>query len=1084
MTRGLRREPDAGNPEPGTNGVEQVKEKPKKVLVIGSGPIVIGQSAEFDYSGAQACRALREEGVEVVLANSNPATIQTDRDTADIVYIEPLTPAVLERIIEREKPQALIATMGGQTALNLAMELHRSGALARHGVRFLGTGADAIDLAESRERFNALMGRLGMPILPGRVVSEVESGASAAKEIGYPVIVRPSFTLGGTGGGTVHNEGELRSLLELALRMSMTGEALIEKSAIGWGEFEYEVIRDSCGNCEIICNMENVDPMGVHTGESIVVAPSQTLSDADHQMLRDAAIRIAGGIGIEGGCNVQFALDQESGRFTVIEVNPRLSRSSALASKATGYPIARVATKIALGQSLPEIRNAITGTSAAFEPALDYVVVKVPRWPFDKFPMTSRIIGTQMKSTGEVMAIGRTFGEALNKALRSLEAKIPRGINPDEHLFPPTDLRIFALLEAFRRGRSVDELHSITRINRWFLRRMRGLAELEKRIAAAGAARGENPALHGGLMLEAKRSGFSDAQIASLCGSNELAVRALRKSMGIIPTYKIVDSCAGEFEALTPYFYSVYEQENEAAPLEGKKVVVIGSGPIRIGQGIEFDYCCSHAAFALRELGYRSIMVNNNPETVSTDFDSSDRLYFEPLTFEDVMNIIDNERPDGVIVQLGGQTSISLAEALSRAGAPILGTGIDGIDIAEDRERFRALASRLGIRQPENGVATCEREALEAAARIGYPVVVRPSYVIAGRAMEIVRSDAELRRYIEEAVDVSQSRPVLIDRYLDNAIECEVDAVSDGERVFIGGIMEHIEPAGVHSGDANIVLPSIRLSDSDKGTIVRHTESLCRSLGIVGFVNIQFVVKGDDVYILEANPRASRTVPFVSKAIGVQLTKLAVAAMLGRKLPHLRPRVNHYSVKSVVFPFLKLLGTDIRLGPEMRSTGESMGMGKSFEMAYYKALLGAGLRLDAGGRGAGNGGGRSAFISVRDEDKPLVPALAESLRGLGFSIYGTMGTVGSVEGAIPIPKIGRGHPDVVELIESGTITLVINTPTKGGAASTDGYRMRRASIVSGIPCITNIATAQELLKAMLELRERELDVRRSDEYTQ
>ncbi|MFH0884983.1 MAG: carbamoyl-phosphate synthase large subunit [Candidatus Micrarchaeota archaeon] len=1062
------------HPAGGEEGVNHLK-KPKKVLVIGSGPIVIGQSAEFDYSGAQACRAFREEGVQVVLANSNPATIQTDKDTADFVYIEPLTAGVLERIIEREKPEALIATMGGQTALNLAMELHRNGILKKHDVRFIGTGAEAIDMAESRERFNALMNKLGMPILPGKVVNDIESGVKAANAIGYPIIVRPSFTLGGTGGGTVYNEADLRSLLELAIRMSMTGEALVEKSAIGWGEFEYEVVRDSFGNAEIICNMENIDPMGVHTGESIVIAPSQTLSDPDHQMLRDAALRIAEEIGIEGGCNVQFAMNQETGQFTVIEVNPRLSRSSALASKATGYPIARVATKIALGYSLPEIKNAITGTSATFEPALDYVVIKIPRWPFDKFPNTSRVIGTQMKSTGEVMSIGRTFQEALNKAIRSLEVKVPKDLKFEEHLFPPTDLRIFALLEALRRGKGVEELHNITKINRWFLRRIADIVALEKRIAGEGAGKKAQGPLPKELMLEAKRSGFSDTQIAALIGSDELSVRKHRKSLGILPTYKIVDSCAGEFEALTPYFYSVYEDENEAAPLAGKKVVVIGSGPIRIGQGIEFDYCCTHAAFALRELGYKSIMVNNNPETVSTDFDTSDRLYFEPLTFEDVMNIIDNESPEGVIVQLGGQTSINLADKLEKAGARVLGTPTDGIDIAEDRERFRELANKLGIPQPQNDTATSEGEALEAASAIGYPVVVRPSYVIAGRGMEIVRNDSELRRYIHEAVDLSEKRPVLIDKYIDNAIECEVDAVSDGETVFIGGLMEHIEPAGVHSGDANIVLPSIRLSDKEKKTLIDFTQKISKALGIIGLVNIQFVVKEGTIYILEANPRASRTVPFVSKAIDVQLTKLAVAAMIGKKLPKIHPKLNHYAVKSVVFPFLKLIGTDIKLGPEMRSTGETMGIGKTFEVAYYKALLAAGIRLD--GNEAPN-----AFISLRDEDKAQVLELSENLKKLGFGIYGTLGTVGGVEGAIPIPKIGNGHPDVVELIESGTITLVINTPTKGGGAHTDGYKIRRSSIRSGIPCITNVSTAKELLKAVLVLKKKELDIRRADEY--
>ncbi|HSB46675.1 MAG TPA: carbamoyl-phosphate synthase large subunit [Candidatus Bilamarchaeum sp.] len=1042
--------------------------KPKKVLVIGSGPIVIGQSAEFDYSGAQACKALREEGIEVVLVNPNPATIQTDKDTADIVYLEPLTPGVLEKIIAKEKPQALLATMGGQTALNLSMELSRLGILKKYGVEFLGTDAQAIEIAESREKFNETMEKIGIPILPGKVVRDSKSAVDFAAKIGYPVIIRPSFTLGGTGGGTAYSEEELKKIMDLALRMSATGEALVERSAIGWGEFEYEVVRDSFGNAQIICNMENVDPMGVHTGESIVVAPSQTLSDADHQVLRDASLRIVHAIGIKGGCNVQLSLNQETGQFVVIEVNPRLSRSSALASKATGYPIARVATKIALGQPLHEIKNSITGTSAAFEPALDYIVVKIPRWPFDKFPKTSRVIGTQMKSTGEVMAIGRTFEEALNKAVRSLEIRIPKEINPDDHLFPPTDLRLFAILEAFRKGRPLEDIHNKTKINRWFLRRMEKIVALEKRLASGKLTKE--------LMLEAKRSGFPDERIGALCGKDETEIRKLRKSMGILPTYKIVDSCAGEFEALTPYYYSVYEDENEAKPLPGKKVVVIGSGPIRIGQGIEFDYCCTHAAFALRDLGYKSIMINNNPETVSTDFDTSDRLYFEPLTFEDVMNIVENESPDGVIVQLGGQTSINLADRLGSAGVKLLGTSADSIDIASDRERFRTLADKLKIPQPRNGTATSEPEALEAASHIGYPIVVRPSYVIAGRAMEIVRNDEELRRYIHEAVEVSMKKPVLIDKYIDNAIECEVDAVSDGKEVFIGGLMEHIEPAGVHSGDANIVLPSIRLSEKEKKTIVDYTKAISNALGVVGFVNIQFVVKAGVVYILEANPRASRTVPFVSKAIDLPLTKLAIKAMLGKKIEKPKTKLDHFAVKSVVFPFLKLMGTDIKLGPEMRSTGETMGLGKTFEMAYYKALLAAGIRLE-------EGRAHAAFISLRDEDKPAVPKLAELLRTLGFRIYGTMGTVGSVPGAISIPKIGEGHPDVVELIESGTITLVINTPRKGGASHTDGFKMRRASIQSNIPCITNLNTAHELLKAMSELRKKELDVRPADQYS-
>lgn len=1050
--------------------------KIKKVLVIGSGPIAIGQSAEFDYSGAQACRALREEGKCVVLVNSNPATIQTDSEIADRVYIEPLTAKVLEKIIEREKPDALLATMGGQTALNLSMELHKSGVLRRNGVEFLGTDAHSIEIAESREEFNRLMEKIGVPILPGRVVKSLEEAKEFAQEAGYPLIIRPSFTLGGTGGGAAQDEEELGEILRGALRLSASGEALVEKSALGWGEFEYEVVRDSDGNAVIICNMENVDAMGVHTGESIVVAPSQTLSDRDHQLLRDAALKIVHAVGIRGGCNVQFAVNQETGEFSVIEINPRLSRSSALASKATGYPIARVATKIALGKKLHEIRNAITGTCAAFEPALDYVITKIPRWPFDKFPMTSRRIGTQMKSTGEAMAIGRTFAESLNKAVRSLEVKEPASIEPSEHLEPPTDLRIFAIFEAFRRGMGVDELHSKTRINRWFLERMKESVELEKKVSSCGGKE-----IGKELVLEAKRAGFPDTLIGRLLGKDEGWVRKLRKKLGVVPAYKIVDSCAGEFEALTPYYYSTYEEENEACGLDGKKIVVIGSGPIRIGQGIEFDYCCSHAAFAIRELGYKSIMINNNPETVSTDFDSSDRLYFEPLAFEDVMNIIENEEPYGVVVQLGGQTSIKLADALCREGVNILGTSVDGIDIAEDRERFSALARKLGIPQPENGTAKGKEEALSIASGIGYPVVVRPSYVIAGRGMEIVHNDTELLRYIDEAVELSEKKPVLIDKYLDNAIECEVDAVSDGEKIFISGIMEHVEPAGVHSGDANIVIPPLRLGPREEEAIVEYTRKLAHGLGIIGMMNIQYVVKNGVIYILEVNPRASRTVPFVSKAIGVPLARLALRAMCGEKLPEelpccTPPKMNHYAVKSIVFPFPKLIGTDIKLGPEMRSTGETMGIGRSFETAYYKALLAAGIDAERGAK--------AAFLSLRDEDHSAVHEIAPMLTRLGFKIYGTMGTVGPVENAIAISKIGKGYPDVLDLIADGRVSLVINTPRRGGRAHTDGFRMRRACILRGIPCITNINTAFELLKALGALEKKELDVRTVGEYSE
>ena len=1043
----------------------------KKVLVIGSGPIQIGQSAEFDYSGTQACRSLSEEGIEVVLVNSNPATIQTDSDIADRIYIEPLTLEVLEKIIKKEKPDSLLATVGGQTALNLSLDLEKKGILKKYNVKLIGTKANSIEVAESREFFNSLMQKLNIPILSGEVVKDFDSAKKFATKTGYPLIIRPSFTLGGTGGGVAYSESELKSIIEMATRLSATGEALVEKSVLGWGEFEYEVIRDSLGNKIVICNMENFDPMGIHTGESIVIAPSQTLSDVDHQNLRDAALKIVENVGIEGSCNVQFSFNLKTGDFYVIEINPRLSRSSALASKATGYPIARVATKIALGYSLFEITNKITGTCAAFEPSLDYVVLKIPRWPFDKFPKSDRKIGTQMKSTGEVMSIGRTFEEALNKALRSLEVKIPKNINPKEHLNPATDLRIFALFESLRNGVGVEELHSITKITPWFLVRLKRLVEIENQVKKLN---GNLSLLTKDFIKTLKQNGFSDATIATLLSTTELKFREIRKKFGVLPTFKVVDSCAGEFVALTPYYYSCYEDENEAIPSNDKKIVVLGSGPIRIGQGIEFDYACTHAAFVLKELGYKSIMINNNPETVSTDFDTSDRLYFEPLTFEDVMNVIENENPEGVIVQLGGQTSVNLAQPLSDAKVNVLGTSIDGIDIAEDRERFRSLLNKLGLVQPENGTAKSEEDALAAASKIGYPVVVRPSYVIAGRAMEIVRNEEEMRRYINEAVEVSQNKPVLIDKYLDNAIECEVDAVSDGSNLFIGAIMEHIEPAGVHSGDANIVLPPVRLTSADIDGLVAQTKKISKALGIIGFVNMQYVIKENKIYVLEANPRASRTVPFVSKAIGIPLTKLAVRSMLGEKLPvRETPKLKHFAVKSVVFPFLKLMGTDIALGPEMRSTGETMGIGKTFEMAYFKALLGAGIKLKQSG---------SVFLSLREEDKPHVQKIAKVLKSLGYTIYGTIGTVGSVEGAIAVSKIGFGKPDPLELIESKSVDLVINTPRRGGKSTTDGFRIRRASIQNGIPCITNLNTAFELLSSIEKLKSQDLEVLTVDEY--
>ena len=884
--------------------------------------------------------------------------------------------------------------------------------------------------------------------------------------------------------------------------------------------------------------MENFDPMGVHTGESIVVAPSQTLSDRDHQMLRNAALKIVRAIGIVGGCNVQFSLNQQTGDFAVIEINPRLSRSSALASKATGYPIARVAAKIALGSSLPELKNAITGTTAAFEPALDYCVLKIPKWPFEKFVNAERTIGTQMKSTGEAMAIGRTFEEALMKAIRSLEVKLPKDIDLSKHLMPPTDLRLFAIFEWFRKGKSIDELNSITKINPWFLERIKYIVDMEERLriaeskplshsqgarkplslniggsapagfvfssptgfppkAATSEAQGFSPgSVSRELLLESKQSGFSDLQISKLIGSSEPEIRVRRKSLGILPTYKIVDSCAGEFEAITPYYYSTYEDENEARQMDGRKIVVIGSGPIRIGQGIEFDYCCSHAAFALKEMGFRSIMVNNNPETVSTDFDTSDRLYFEPLTFEDVLNIVENEGAEGVILQFGGQTSINLAEKLHNAGIRIFGTQLEGIDVAEDREKFRQLANELGISQPANGTATSAEGALSVAARIGYPVVVRPSYVIAGRGMRIVYTEDGMRSFIDEAVDVSENKPVLIDKYLENAFECEVDAVCDGKNVFIGGIMEHIEFAGVHSGDANIVLPSQNLDAKTISALEDYTRKLALALGTIGLINIQFAVKDEIIYILEANPRASRTVPFLSKAIGIPLAKLATRVLLGEKLnpealeKQKEKRVhNSFSVKGVVFPFLKIKGADIALGPEMKSTGETMGISESFDEAYVKALLSSGLSLPEKRESS------AVLLSLRKEDKQYAPMLGRLLKNAGFMIFATPGTAAYLQDAVVVDKISA-NPDsknefntnsgttVLDVIDGGKISLVINTPQRGGAFNTDGFKIRRASIEKGIPCITNVRTAIALLQAVEKIKENEIEVKRLDEYGQ
>jgi carbamoyl-phosphate synthase large subunit len=1046
----------------------------KKVLVIGSGPIVIGQSAEFDYSGSQACASLRQEGVKVVVVNSNPATIQTDSEIADIVYIEPLRIDFIERIIAKEKPDGVIATMGGQTALNLAVELHEKGILKKYGVELLGTGIDAIEKAEDRGKFRQLMKDIGEPIPDSVAANSKKEADDFAKKHPFPLILRPAFTLGGTGGGIARNRQEFDSLLELGFTLSPTHQVLVEESVLGWGEFEYEMMRDEFDNCITICNMENIDPMGVHTGESIVVAPSQTLSDDEHQVLRSAAIKIIRALGIEGGCNIQFALNQKTGEYVVVEVNPRLSRSSALASKATGYPIARVAAKIALGLGLHEIKNAVTkSTPAAFEPSLDYCVVKIPRWPFDKIPESNRVIGTQMKSTGETMAIGRTFEEAFGKALRSVEMKKAKVEKADweRHMTAPTDLRVYAILDALRAGWDKKRVSELTNIHLWFLDRLCDYVAVEKRLKREVFGRE--------VLLEAKRMGYSDEQIASVIGQEAEMVRQMRKKHGVLPVYKMVDTCAAEFEAATPYYYSTYEEENESAPSDKRKVLIIGSGPIRIGQGIEFDYCCCHAAFALREMGIESIMVNNNPETVSTDFDTSDRLYFEPLTYEDVMNIVEHERPEGVVVQFGGQTSINLAQKLSMNGVRILGTQMDGIDVAEDREKFKVLLHELGIRQPENGTATNEAEALGIAGKIGYPVVVRPSYVIAGRGMQIVYDEEGLKKYIGEAVDVSEKKPVLIDKYIERAIECEIDGVADSEHLFVGGIMEHVERAGVHSGDANNVVPCVRLKKEVQRQILEYSEKIALALQTVGAINIQYVVQDDVVFVLEANPRGSRTMPFLSKATGVPLVKLAMQVIMGRKLSEIgasddMPKMNHYAVKGVVFPFLKLPGSDTVLGPEMKSTGESMGADQAFPMAFMKALLGANFRIpDKGG----------VAISLKDGDKERAAPLAVSLQKMGFDVYATPTTAVQLgKNVIVLRKIDEGEPNIISEIKNGKIHLVFNTPKKGRVANTDGFRIRRACLEHGIPCITNFEACEALVEAMGHMVGKKPSVERLEEY--
>ncbi len=1054
----------------------------KKIMVIGSGPIVIGQAAEFDFSGSQACRSLREEGYTTVLVNSNPATIQTDVETADVVYIEPLNAETVARIAEKEEVDGILSGMGGQTALNICSELAENGTLDRLGIQLLGTQPHAIALSEDRELFREMMLKIGEPIPKSKTVHSVEEALAAAKELGrYPVLIRPAYTLGGTGGGIAYNEEELINITGRGLIYSRIHQVLIEESVLGWKEFEYEVMRDAKDNCVIICNMENLDPMGIHTGESIVIAPAQTLSDVDHQRLRNATIKTIRALQIEGGCNIQFALDPETKEYRVIEVNPRVSRSSALASKATGYPIARVAAKIAVGYDLDEIPNRITGkTFAAFEPTLDYVVMKIPRWPFDKFRTVDRTLGTQMKSTGEVMAIGRTIEEGLLKAVRSLEIDqeyLEPGSWSDEvmirELNTATDQRLFVIAEALRRGMSVQRIAEITKWDVFFVQKVQNILEMETALKGSSEPQAA-------VLRKAKRLGFSDDAIAKLTGLNADKVRELRKEAKLLPTYKMVDTCAAEFKAETPYFYSTYETENEARPSSNKKVIIVGGGPIRIGQGIEFDYACVHGVMALQEEGVDAIIINNNPETVSTDYDISDRLYFEPLTLEDVLNIIENEDADGVILQFGGQTAINLAMPLMRAlkgkKTKVLGTSPEDVDVAEDRKLFSALMDRLGILQPRSGTGYSFEEVKIIAEQIGYPVLVRPSYVIGGRAMEIVYSEDELKTYVATAVKVSKKHPILVDKYLSHAIEIDVDIVADGTDVFIGGILEHVEEAGVHSGDATMTMPPQTLSPEIIAEIISISDKVARGLNVRGLLNLQLAVKEGQVYMIEANPRASRTVPFVSKAIGRPLAKIATKVMLGRTLKELGcvgvPQFNHVAVKASVFPFLKLPGVDSILGPEMRSTGEVMGIDRNFDAACYKALISAGLKLPVSG---------GVYITVNDEDKPKILGIAKELQDMGFRIFATKGTSTFLRErglhTTTVYTISQNmDPDALGLMRNGDINLIINTPSEASGARRDGFMMRRLAVELEIPFLTTVQAARAAVAAMKRSRLGPLDV--------
>ncbi len=1048
-------------------------------MVIGSGPIIIGQAAEFDYAGSQACRALKEEGLEVVLVNSNPATIMTDTHIADRVYIEPLTPEFLEEIISKERPDGLLATLGGQAGLNLAVQLSEKGVLEKYNVELLGTPLKAIERAEDRELFKETMQKLGEPIPESTIVEDVPSAVAFANEIGYPVIVRPAYTMGGTGGGIAENEEELVEIVIKGLTYSMIGQVLIERSVAGWKEIEYEVMRDGHDNCITVCNMENFDPVGVHTGDSIVVAPSQTLTDHEYQMLRSASLRIIRELGIEGGCNAQYALDPNSNRYYVIEVNPRVSRSSALASKATGYPIAKVSAKIAIGYTLDEITNAVTQkTKACFEPALDYCVVKFPRWPFDKFVYADRTLGTQMKATGEVMSIDRHFEGAILKAARSLEIGVHRlhmdkmdawdDARVKKNLARINDERIFVIAEALRRGiATVDEIHDITKVDKWFLYKIQNIATIENKL--------KDEALTPSLMLEAKNIGLADRSIAEITGKTADEVRTIRKTMHILPKYKMVDTCAAEFEAATPYYYSTFQaEEDEVRVSDARKVIVLGSGPIRIGQGVEFDYCSVHSVWALREMGIEAIIINNNPETVSTDFDISDRLYFEPLTTEDVLNIIDKEKPEGVIVQFGGQTAINLAASLQKAGVKVFGTSVDDIDRAEDRERFDEVLTQTQIPRPQGISVTNLDDAVTGAAKIGYPVMVRPSYVLGGRAMEIVYNEAELRDYMSRAVKVTPDHPVLVDRYMQGT-EVEVDGISDGVDVVIPGIMEHVERAGVHSGDSIAVYPPQTLSSKVIYTIIDYTKRLALSLHVKGLLNIQFVVVDGEVYIIEVNPRSSRTVPFLSKVTNVDMVGIATRIAMGHTLKELGyksglvPPKPYVAVKAPVFSFAKMTDVDIALGPEMKSTGEVMGIDYHYARALYKAIIGSGIHVPTKG---------CILFTVADKDKEEMKQLAKAFADLGFEICATEGTAKAIQSmGIDAEVVGKVHErssDIIQMIKNGKINMVINTLTQGKHSAKDGFKIRRATVEHGIACLTSLDTAWEVLRVLSFMRERRL----------